>query len=276
MKSKAVAFIVTYEKQSISGAAKACFIAQPSISAAIAQLETTLNKNLFIRHARGVTPTREAEKLYPLAKKLLGQADAIKGLFREQSDKHLFNLGVTRGLGVERMSALLKDFTGAQANMELTLLPPEEVCDARIITKEELKAEEQFVSLWQEDYLLAIPYSNPLSLKEVIDVNDLDNCPFIYRLPCTAWPQLKQAMDEQGVTADIRANIQTIDYALGLVRAEVGIALVPAHAEVLAKTDISYRPINKLHLRREIVFAFKEKSETINLLIKEVKKHRHL
>ena len=49
-------FISVYELKSFSAAAKACFIAQPSISSAIAQLEQQLNVQLFIRHARGVTP----------------------------------------------------------------------------------------------------------------------------------------------------------------------------------------------------------------------------
>ena len=91
-------FISVYELKSFSAAAKACFIAQPSISSAIAQLEQQLNVPLFIRHARGVTPSEHGVKLFPLAKKLLGQAGAIKNVFAEKSNKQPFNLGVTRGL----------------------------------------------------------------------------------------------------------------------------------------------------------------------------------
>ena len=74
-------FVSVYEKRSISAAAKTCFIAQPSISAAIHLLEQSLKTSLFIRHARGVTPTDTGERLYPLAKQMLGQADAIKNLY---------------------------------------------------------------------------------------------------------------------------------------------------------------------------------------------------
>ncbi len=73
-------FTSVYEKHSFSGAAKACYIAQPSISAAVAQLEQQLNVPLFTRHARGVTATEHGKKLYPLAKQLLGQAVAIKSV----------------------------------------------------------------------------------------------------------------------------------------------------------------------------------------------------
>ena len=92
MDLKALAyFIAVYEKKSISAAAKACFIAQPSISSAIKQLEQSLKNQLFTRHARGVLPTDAGNQLYPLAKQLLGQADAIKSVFDEKLITFGFN-----------------------------------------------------------------------------------------------------------------------------------------------------------------------------------------
>ncbi len=267
-------FVTVYEQQSFSAAAKLCFVAQPSISSAISQLEQTLTRQLFIRHARGVKPSDTGERLYPLAKQLLGQADAIKTLFTDQSVKQPFYLGVTKGLGVERMSVLLKDFTASQDQMELTLVSPTETCDARIIIKEELADKELFISLWQEDYKLALPYNHVLSLKENITLADLDGLPFIHRNPCTAWNILTDTLNLAGFTVDIRAKIQTIDYALGLVHAGLGCALVPAHPEVLNKSDIVFREIEGLKLMREIVFAYNRSSTVIAKLMSLVINHR--
>mgnify|MGYP001942719794 CR=1 FL=1 len=271
-------FIAVFEQQSLSSAAKVCFIAQPSISSAVAQLEQTLETQLFIRHARGVKNTESAERLYPLAKKLLGQADAIKVLFKEKNTKQAFYLGVTRGLGVERMSTLLKDFTASQPLMELTLVSHTDHCDARIITKEELDEKEHFISLWQEDYLLALPYNHTLSLKDAVTMKDLDALPFIQRAQCNAWNTLNDTMTLSGLSVDIRASIRTIDYALGLVQAGLGCALVPAHSEVMSKTDVVFRSIEGLSLTREVLFAYQEgyqdKVEIITQLKKLVVKHR--
>jgi DNA-binding transcriptional LysR family regulator len=267
-------FVAVYQQQSFSSAAKACFVAQPSISAAINQLEQSLNTCLFIRHARGVKATASGDRLYPLAKKLLGQADAIATLFNEQNTKQPFYLGVTKGLGVERMSALLKDFTAAQSSMELTLLAPTQPCDARIIIKEEINETEQYQALWQEDYLLALPYNHVLSLKEKITLADLDGLPFIQRNPCTAWNSLNDTLTLAGFSVDIRAKIQTIDYALGLVHAGLGCALVPAHPEVISKPEIVFRPIEGIRLMREIVFAYQHSSEVIEALKIQVIKHQ--
>ncbi|MEW6998335.1 LysR family transcriptional regulator [Colwelliaceae bacterium BS250] len=266
-------YVSVYEQGSFSAAAKCCYVAQPSISAAVAQLEKTLCSNLFIRHARGVIATDAGEKLYPLAKQLLGQAKAIKTLFIEQDSKTPFLLGVTKGLGVARMSALLKDFTAAVDSIELTLVAHNERCDARVIIKEELSETDHYESFWQENYLLALPYNHVLSLQNNIALSDFNNLAFIQRSPCTAWQSLQDILTLQGISVDIRAKIKTIDYALGLVSAGLGCALVPAYSEILNNSEIVFRPIQDLQLKREIVLAYQEPSKVINKLKQLVIKH---
>lgn len=266
-------FVSVFEQGSFSAAAKRCYVAQPSISAAVAQLEQTLTCDLFIRHARGVIATDAGKKLYPLAKQLLGQAKAIKTLFSVQGSKEMFNLGVTKGLGVARMSALLKDFTASVNSMELTLVPHNESCDARVIIKEELSENEHYVSFWQENYLLALPYNHVLSLQDSIALSDFDNLAFIQRSPCSAWQTLQEILTLEGISVDLRAKIKTIDYALGLVGAGLGCALVPAHPELTNNSEIVFRPIQNLQLKREIVLAYQQPSKVINKLKQLVVKH---
>lgn len=269
-------FVAVVEQKSFSGAAKACFIAQPSISSAIQQLEQELKQTLFIRHTRGVKVTEQGQKLYPLATQLLGQADAIKQSFISKQDKSTFALGVTRGLGVKRMSALLKDFTAAQPSMELTLVPHQEDADARIVLKEELRADEEYLSLWQENYVLALPSNHPLSLFDKVTIADLHQVAIIERAPCLAWQALNETLALSGIALDIRARIQTIDYALGLVKAGLGCALVPAHPEILEHHDIVFKEINGLALTREIVLAYEENSTIIRALTSIALQHQLL
>ena len=268
-------FISVYELKSFSAAAKACFIAQPSISAAIAQLEQQLKVKLFIRHARGVTPSEQGKKLFPLAKQLLGQAGAIKNVFSEKTHKQPFNLGVTRGLGVERMSLLLKEFTSANPSVELTLVPHTENVDARIILKDELQENEQYIDMWHEDYLLAVPYDHIFALEDTVTIQQLDGLPFIQRMPCSAWDHLQDTLAIAGISLDVRAKITTIDYALGLVHAGLGCAFLPAHSEIIKRSDVVFRPIVGLQLTREIVLAYTTSSKAINNLKRLVHKHAH-
>ncbi|GAA0358491.1 LysR family transcriptional regulator [Bowmanella denitrificans] len=258
-------FVAVYEQGSFSAASRSRFIAQPSLSAALKQLEDELGRPLFVRHARGVRATDAAEQLYPLAKQLLGQADAIQAMFSGSQVKEPFRLGLIKGLGVARMSALLKQFCAARDSLELTLVPPEEACDARIITRELLIPGEKFHPIWQEDYQLALPMGHPLSLQEQICISDLADIAFIQRTPCEAWNNLKTLLRQAGIGLDIRARIQTIEYAMGLVSAGVGCALIPVHAE-LAQQDVLFRPLQELQQSREIGLAWRRDNDIIQLL----------
>lgn len=260
-------FISVYEQGSFSQAAKVCYIAQPSISAAVSQLESQFNQMLFNRHARGVSATPAGQQLYPLAKQLIGQAKAIQTSLMVDQKKQGFRLGVTKGLGVKRMSTLLKEFISQMPQMELTLVPQYEKCDARIIIKEELDHKESYHAIWQEQYVLALPLQHPLSLKDQITLADLDGIDFIQRSPCSAWQVLQDTLTLSGIQLAIRAKIQTIDYALGLVKAGLGGALVPAHKEIIEQTDVCFKPLHQLALHREIVLAYTLASPLVDALL---------
>ncbi|MFQ3236593.1 MAG: DNA-binding transcriptional LysR family regulator [Paraglaciecola sp.] len=259
-------FVSIYETGSLSAASKAKFIAQPSISASLKQLELSLASELFTRHARGVKATTAGEQLYPLAKQLLGQAQAISQLFIDRTSNLPFRLGLTKGLGVERMSKLLKDFTTAIDALELTLVDPEDKCDARIISKDLLRATETFVPMWQEDYQLAMPISHALRLKDSIQLDDLNGMAFIQRSPCEGWNQLSKALQQSNTQLDVRARIQTIEYAKGLVRAGLGCAFIPVLMDGPQETEIIFRPLQGMTLSRDIGLAFSQNSTTVDIL----------
>lgn len=264
-------FVAVFENGSFSAASKSQFISQPSISASVKQLEQNLSQQLFFRETRGVVPTEAGQQLYPLAKQLLGQALAIEGLFVEKPFKVPFRLGLVKGLGVQRMSSLLRRFTASTETMELTLVPSEEHCDARIISKELLVSGEQFVPMWQESYLLVMPIDHPLCLEDQIDLCHLSNLAFIQRSPCEGWSFLREQLQLAGIDLDIRARIQTIEYAIGLVKAGLGCAFIPVSQDTAKHQDLSFRSVTDLSLTRQIGLAYKQDSVLIKSLIKSLK-----
>ena len=197
-------FVTIYETGSLSAASKKKFVAQPSISSSLKQLEQSLSTSLFIRHARGVQATHAGEQLYPLAKQLLGQAGAIREVFRTDITKTPFRLGLIKGLGVARMSDLLGRFTRSVDSLELTLVSQDEPCQARIISRDLLLHNEQFVPMWQEEYQLAIPLDHALGLHELINITDLQGLAFVQRNPCEGWVHLEQALNHAKVRLDTR------------------------------------------------------------------------
>jgi DNA-binding transcriptional LysR family regulator len=70
--------IAVADKHSINEAAKCLYISQPSLSAAIKELELELNILIFIRTNRGVSPTPEGEEFLGYARQVVQQAVMIE------------------------------------------------------------------------------------------------------------------------------------------------------------------------------------------------------
>lgn len=249
-------FIAAYEGGSISAASRRCHVAQPSISTALAQLEERLGTPLFERHRRGITPTEEGHRLYPLARQVSEDLNAISRLFRTPAPATPVRLGLMRSLGANRMTALLKEYISQGDNLALTLVNPEERCDARLIGEQELAPGEAFQPIWHDSYRLALPSGHPLGLKETVALTELDGLPFIWRHPCAAMEQLATALSDSGVRCQVRARLRTIEYTLGLVAAGVGASLVPAWPEILAQPDVQCRPLAGLDIHQTIGVAY--------------------
>lgn len=249
-------FQSVYEQGSITGAARQCFVSQPSITAAISQLEQELNIELFVRHAGGVRPTSAADRLYPLARDMSDNEQSILHLFSDGPTPVPLRLGLMRSLGAQRMSELLTELTKRIDNLELTLVEPDEPCDARVVLSQSASTCEDFIPIWEDSYQLAIPNSWSLATKPLISIEDLDGIPFINRTPCDALDRLKQAMAALGVQFQPRANIRTIEYTWPMVSAGVGAALLPDWQEIKHNDGFVLRPISNEKLMKRIGLAY--------------------
>lgn len=67
---------------SMSAAATAMFVAQPSLSKAIAQLEDEMGIAIFERTSRGMTPTEEGTRFLSYARQVVEQADLLEEQYK--------------------------------------------------------------------------------------------------------------------------------------------------------------------------------------------------
>ena len=73
------------ETGTISGAAKALFISQPSLTAAIQELEKEMGITIFLRTNRGVVLSREGDEFLGYARQVLMQAELLEDRYGAQS-----------------------------------------------------------------------------------------------------------------------------------------------------------------------------------------------
>lgn len=115
------------EAGSISAAAARLFIAQPSLSKAVGELEAEMGVRIFERGARGVRPTDEGTRFLSYARQVVEQADLLESqylhaeprrrVFAVSSQHYAFVVnafvGLVREIGREKYEFSLREGTTA-------------------------------------------------------------------------------------------------------------------------------------------------------------------
>lgn len=76
-------FVAVYEAKSIMRASISLATVQSNVSNRIGRLEESLEAILFVRHRRGVTPTKKGDLFYRYAKDVLGKIDEVAHLVKD-------------------------------------------------------------------------------------------------------------------------------------------------------------------------------------------------
>lgn len=85
------------ETNSMTKAAERLYTAQPNLSRAIRELETTLGIQIFRRTPKGIYPTAQGEIFLARARKILAQVDEVEDMFRDGKKKeNQFSISVPR------------------------------------------------------------------------------------------------------------------------------------------------------------------------------------
>jgi DNA-binding transcriptional LysR family regulator len=215
-------FAAVYEARNLTEASRRSFVSQPSISAAVASLEAELETKLFIRHKKGVTPTAAGDQLYPVARRMVDETEAVRKLFRTPAPRRELTLGLMRTLDIRRTLDLLKPIT-QQDSLHLRLVEAGDTCDARIVSRGLLKKNESFLPLWTERYVVALPPTHPLALKDKLRAADLAGIRLVDRCHC----EQAELFARSGARFETVAIAQSEEWALALVAAGVGAAILP-------------------------------------------------
>ncbi|WP_247412877.1 LysR family transcriptional regulator substrate-binding protein, partial [Bradyrhizobium sp. 23] len=211
-----------------------------------------------------------AEQFHTLARRIIDETDAARSLFRRPSTKTNVTLGLMRTLDVPRTIALLKPLT-ARADIALRLVGSDERADARIISKSVLRADEHFVALWSERYVAALPPSHPLALKEKLRTADLAGVPLIDRCHC----EQSEFFRRNPQARQTAAIAQSEDWAMALVAAGVGIAIVP-EGVARGNPDVAVREI-EVKVKREVGLAYRASvplPDALKDLVSKLRKQR--
>ncbi|AUH50948.1 LysR family transcriptional regulator [Chromobacterium sp. ATCC 53434] len=221
------AFVAVFEERSITLAAQRLFVTQPTLSVTIRQLEETLGATLFERLPRGVAVSEDARLLYPQARRLLTQAEALARMFRQRRDCPPLTLGVDADIGRNQLETLLA--RAGLASPAILLDVREGCCGDARLAAEDLRCEDElFLPLWEEDFVLAVPAAHRLASRERVDPALLDETDWIV---CPDHPSHQRLLDLHGAAAPalaVAARAGSLRLAAHMAAAGLGVALLPA------------------------------------------------
>lgn len=193
-------YIVTVaEKGTISEAAKALFISQPSLTNAIRELEKEMNITIFTRTNKGVVVSNEGDLFLSYARQVLEQANLLEEKFLNvKENSPYFSVSCQHySFAVEAFVDVIREFNGDKYDFTLRETQTYEIIEdvrrlkseigilytsskneeviMKLIKKNALQFEELFVAKPH----VFISYKHPLADKDSLTLEDLEGYPYL-------------------------------------------------------------------------------------------------
>ena len=260
MTQKELIYVKTIaDEKSISKAAKSLFIAQPSLSQAIARIEETLGTPLFNRTSTGLTLTYAGERYYHMAAQILKMYEDFEIEISDINNLKTgrIHFGTTNHLGTLVLPRILPRFYEICPYIELSIVEDNsQALDQKLLArkldftiihapKDDLSPLIDYEILTHDPFVVVLAPDHPLLAKAikkpgydhpVLDLKMLKNEPLIM---LHKEQRIRQVCDSFLLAAgirqpDIRLTLKNYDTAQQLAAQGLGITFVPQQYAGLA------------------------------------------
>ncbi len=234
---KYLAFIKTVEKGSFTKAAQDLNYAQSSISKMVSDLEKEWGLTLLERSRNGICLTSAGEQILPLARTILNDFQTLEGCVDQINgiQSGIVRIGTFSSVAINWLpdifAELQKDYPGIDYEMLLGDYTEVEHwieggrvdCGfLRLPTSTTLDT----ISLKQDEYKVVLPVSHPLAQKEKIDIQNLENQPFLL-LEHGGKTEVSELLERNHVHPDIRFTTWEDFAIMAMAEKGLGIGILP-------------------------------------------------
>lgn len=248
---------------SIGAAALLLDCTQPTVSHHLAAFERQLGTALFVRGRRGAELTDRGSALLEHAKLILAQIDAAERAVKDATDLRtgLLNVGAFGTAGTTFLARVLEAYASEHPDIELHVEEVDRPADAlEAIRTRRLDVAFAYAEpghwlrpmpgvlvrqIMLDPLVLILPEGHPLGGRDEVALAELAAEPWITNRtdsdPCHRL--FVNACNTAGFDPTIRARIDSFSMVGELVRAGVGIALLPRLALPLVRAGLAILPI---------------------------------
>lgn len=244
-------FVELAHTQHYTRAAEHLCITQPSLSHAIAQMETELGVPLFEKNGRGIMLTHFGEQFLACAQQTLATLDdGIDTLQRVGRGEGIIRLGLLRTLGVDYVPDLAARFLAANPDKNIRFTFHSGITkdlldglsarqfDIVFCSQPYLERKLTAVPVNKQDLVLVVPRSHPLAQQHTVDLAETLLYPQVYFAKGTGLRIIIDELFRQiGGTPTIAYETEEDQVIAGLVAHGFGIAVVP-YMEMLLRLDV--------------------------------------
>jgi LysR family hydrogen peroxide-inducible transcriptional activator len=176
--------IAVADEQHFGRAAERSFVSQPSLSAAIKNIEQELGVRVFERNKRGVELTEVGAEIVAQARRTLDEAARIKAVAKQGKGRYRLRLGVIHTIAPYLLPQLVVALRKAAPEMSLDIEENMTANLDRLLKSGELDAAIlalpyeapgiEVEPVYDEEFLVVVPQGHPLARRKSIAAEDLD------------------------------------------------------------------------------------------------------
>jgi len=184
-------FITVYKEGSISAASKKLFIAQPTVSLAIKELENHFGQNLFDRLSRKLHITPFGYEVYQYAQRIIAIHDELESIAASGHHKMNVRVGTGTTIGNLFIPKIVKQFNKLHPEINLTVtidrttLYPHALAEnlLDIVIMEKIEYTDNIVTIpLQSSPIVAVCHKeHPLAEKKKVDALDFVDVDLLLR-----------------------------------------------------------------------------------------------
>ncbi|MBB3860374.1 DNA-binding transcriptional LysR family regulator [Novosphingobium hassiacum] len=228
-------FLALVETGNFTRAADRLGIAQPTLSAAIAELERLAGNQLFLRDRRQVRLTEAGSRLVTHARAIEREFRAAELAFGEATAPVTpLRVGVVPSIATAMLSAIVRGSAGPQplvlaegTDAELRRRMGEGQVDAIITVLRAEDADRPSLPLIEEDYRLFLPEGHALAGAAQIEAGDVAAETMIARRSCEILGETSRWFTQRGVRPPFFLRSANDDRCMEMVRAGMGVTTAP-------------------------------------------------
>ncbi|WP_323814103.1 hydrogen peroxide-inducible genes activator [Cellvibrio sp. NN19] len=276
--------VVLADEQHFGRTAERCHVSQPSLSVAVRKLEDELGVALFERTQNGVKPTAMGVRVAAQARLLLAGADNIKALADAGKDQLAgeLALGSIFTMGPYLLPQLIPHLQKQVPSMSLLVQEDytdnlrkklrDGVLDVILVSLPFSEPDVVTQELFDEPLVLVVPKHHPLAHKDLIELDDIRQQPFILMgeghclraQVLGLCPELLAVVDDKGELPDRKSARMTeansLETLRNMIAAGLGVSILPrsaAEGGLCSLHQLVARPLASPDCQRRLALAWR-------------------